>query len=213
MTQFADLPSSSDPQSTPTAEPLASDPLVYSSESDLPAPPTSVPGAQVGTADASTTQEVKEQAGEVAGTAREAAGHVAEVGKEQASQVAGEATRQARDLAAQGRDELHRQATTQQQRLAESLRTLADDLHAMALRSTEQSSASGLVRQAGDHASTAASWLEGGSSEDLLDDVRRFARQRPAAFLGLSAAAGVFAGRFGRGLKDGPAEPSQGQAV
>ena len=42
-------------------------------------------------------------------------------------------------------------------------------------------------------------WLDNHEPSDLLDEVKRFARRRPATFLALAAAAGVVAGRVTRG--------------
>ena len=42
-------------------------------------------------------------------------------------------------------------------------------------------------------------WLDNHEPSDLLDEVKRFARRRPGAFLALAAAAGVVAGRLTRG--------------
>jgi hypothetical protein len=42
-------------------------------------------------------------------------------------------------------------------------------------------------------------WLDNHEPADLLDEVKRFARRRPVAFLALAAAAGVVAGRVTRG--------------
>ena len=46
-------------------------------------------------------------------------------------------------------------------------------------------------------------WLDNHEPADLLDEVKRFARRRPGAFLALAAAAGVVAGRLTRGAVAG----------
>ena len=44
-----------------------------------------------------------------------------------------------------------------------------------------------------------AHWLDNHEPADVLNEVKRFARRRPVAFLALAAAAGVVAGRVTRG--------------
>ncbi|GMA87937.1 hypothetical protein GCM10025868_31870 [Angustibacter aerolatus] len=78
----------------------------------------------------------------------------------------------------------------------------------MAKGSQEQGLASDLARQVADRTHTVAGWLDDREPGDVLDEVRSFARQRPGAFIGIAALAGVVVGRLGRGLKDGPPETS-----
>lgn len=138
----------------------------------------------------------------------EAGQHVAGVAKDQAGNVAAEAKSQAKDLLGQGRQQLRDQAAQQQDRLATGLHSLSRELGSMAASSTEQGLATDLAREASDRVHSVARWLESREPGQLLDEVRSFARERPGAFLGLAAAAGVLAGRLGRGLKEGePQEP------
>ena len=164
------------------------------------------------TSDASTKDVAKDQASGVKDSAKESAQHVTGVAKEQASQVTSEAGRQAKDLLAQGRDELQQQASTQHQRAASGLHALGDELHSMAHGSQDQGVATDLARQAGDRAKSAAQWLESREPGDVLQEVKSFARQRPATFLGVAALAGIVVGRLGRGLKEGPTSQSSGAA-
>jgi hypothetical protein len=150
----------------------------------------------------STTAVAQEHAGDVKDTAKQATGQVAGTAKDEAANVISEAKQQTRDLLDQSREELRSQASTQQDRLAGGLRSLADELHSMATSSQQQGLASDLARQAADHASTAAGWLQNREPGDVLQEVRMFAQRRPGAFLGLALTAGVLVGRVGRGLKD-----------
>ena len=140
---------------------------------------------------------------EVKESTTEAGQHVAGVGKDQAGNVAAEAKSQAKDLLGQGRAQMRQQAGEQQGRLTASLHSLSRELHSMAGSSAEQGVATDLAREAADRAHSLATWLESREPGELLDDVRSFARERPGAFLGLAAAAGVVVGRLGRGLKEG----------
>jgi hypothetical protein len=151
----------------------------------------------------STKDVAKDQAADVAGTAKEKAADVAGTAKEQASQVTAEAQRQAKDLLNQGRTEVQSQARQQQQRVAGGLHTLADELRGMAEgRNEAPGMASDLAREASDKIKLFASKLDDRDPGELLDELRRYARRRPGAFLGIAAVAGVVAGRLTRGVKD-----------
>ncbi|TLM80215.1 hypothetical protein FDW83_19020, partial [Pseudarthrobacter sp. NamE2] len=58
-----------------------------------------------------------------------------------------------------------------------------------------------------------ASWLENKQPGDLLNEVQRFARNRPGTFLLLAAGAGVLAGRLTRGLTAGATESQSSAAI
>ncbi len=153
------------------------------------------------TGERSTTDVAQEQAGEVAGSATEAGKHVAGVAGEQASQVKSEATQQAKDLWRQTQGELNDQAATQQNRAAQGLRSLSEELRSMARGSEQPGMATDLAHQAAERTNTVASWLDQHEPGHVLDEVTRFARRRPGAFLAISAGAGFLVGRLGRGLK------------
>ncbi|GAB3682437.1 hypothetical protein [Angustibacter aerolatus] len=166
-------------------------------------------GATSGTGQSTSTKDVaKGQAADVKDSAVQSGKHVADVAKDQAADVAGQAKQQAKDLIGQTRGELQTQASQQQTKVATGLRALADELHDMAKGSQEQGLASDLARQVADRTHTVAGWLDDREPGDVLDEVRSFARQRPGAFIGIAALAGVVVGRLGRGLKDGPPETS-----
>ncbi|MDQ0662218.1 ElaB/YqjD/DUF883 family membrane-anchored ribosome-binding protein [Arthrobacter ulcerisalmonis] len=160
--------------------------------------------------DASKTQAAKEEASNVAGEAASAAQGVAQTAKSEAANVAHEAKTNAQDLLHQARSGLTSQAGTQQQKAAEGIRSISSQLESMASAPDQQGMASDLVRQAAERTSSMASWLENREPGDLLNEVQRFARNRPGTFLLLAAGAGVLAGRLTRGLTAGAPE-SQGQ--
>ncbi len=180
--------------------------------------PTGVPpleaerGLSARREESSTAEAAKSQAAEVAGTARDAGKHVAGVAGEQAGQVASEATQQVKHLVAQTRGELTEQAASQQQRVASGLRSLSKELDAMARGSEQSGMATDLVHQASDRTNAVASWLEQREPGHVVDEVTRFARQRPGTFLALAAGAGLLVGRLGRSLKEATDDSSQGTA-
>ncbi|ALV41125.1 hypothetical protein AU252_08155 [Pseudarthrobacter sulfonivorans] len=154
----------------------------------------------------SRTDAVKEEAGDVARTAADSAQSVAETAKSEAANVASEAKANAKDLLQQARYDLTEQASAQQQKVASGLRSVSDELHAMAQASDQPGVATDLVRQAAERSSSVASWLDGRDPGSLLNEVKSFARQRPGTFLLLAAGAGVLAGRLGRSLSAGAPE-------
>jgi hypothetical protein len=146
-------------------------------------------------------QTAKEEAGDVAATAKDAGGRVVEQAQSAASDVAHEAQDQLRAMWDRTRDEMSSQAGDQQHRLAGGMQTFSADLHAMA-GSAEGGLAAEVVRRVAERSGRAGDWLASRGPEELLDDVRSFARRRPATFLLVAAGAGVLVGRLSRALKD-----------
>ncbi|TQJ35050.1 hypothetical protein [Arthrobacter sp. SLBN-122] len=155
------------------------------------------------TSGSSRKEAAKEEAADVARTAAGSAQNVAQTAKGEAANVAHEAKANAQDLLHQAKSGLTSQAGTQQQKAAEGIRNISSQLHSMASSPDQQGMASDLVRQAAERTSSMASWLENREPGDLLNEVQRFARNRPGTFLLLAAGAGVLAGRLTRGLTAG----------
>jgi hypothetical protein len=155
----------------------------------------------------------KQEAGDVARTAAESAQSVAQTARTEAGAVASEAKANAKDLLYQARNDLTQQAGAQQQKVANGLRSVSDELHAMALASDQPGVASDLVRQAAERSSSLASWLDGRDPGSLLNEAKSFARQRPGTFLLLAAGAGVLAGRLTRSLSAGAPDSATNKAA
>lgn len=147
----------------------------------------------------STSDEARDQAQQVAGTAKQEAGRVAD-----------EARHQVRGLLDEATSQVTEQSTQQKDRLAGTVRGFADDLQQ--IRSGEQPSglASSVVDQVQQGAHDLAERLESRDPAELLDDVRRFARRRPGTFLLGALAAGVVVGRLARGQRDASSAPVTG---
>jgi hypothetical protein len=148
----------------------------------------------------------KDEAAAVSRQAADAAQNVAGTAKAEAANVAAEVKTNAKDLLDQARSGLTDQAGTQQQKVAEGLRSISTQLHSMASAPDQPGVASDLVRQAAERSSAVASWLDGRDPASLLTEVKSFARQRPGTFLLLAAGAGVLAGRLSRSLSAGAPE-------
>jgi hypothetical protein len=152
-----------------------------------------------------TDTSAAERAQTTASTAADEGRHVAGVAKEHAASVASEAAGQARnvvsDAVSQVGGTVREQTSTQRDRLVSTISTFGDDLSSMA----DQGSpglATDVARQVADKARSLTSQLEGREPQELLEDVRRFARQRPGTFLLGALAAGIVAGRLLRGTGD-----------
>ncbi|GIU56928.1 hypothetical protein [Arthrobacter sp. NicSoilC12] len=171
-----------------------------------------VPPQGTGRAD-SKQEAAKDEAADVTRHAAGAAQNVAETAKTEAANVASEVKTNARDLLHQAKSDLTEQAGTQQQKVAEGLRSVAGELHSMAAASDQPGVATDLVRQAAERSSAVASWLDGRDPGSLLTEVKSFARQRPGTFLLLAAGAGVLAGRLSRSLSAGAPETTGATAT
>ncbi|WP_345750800.1 hypothetical protein [Microbacterium rhizophilus] len=149
-----------------------------------------------------TAEAAKHEAAEVKDTAKQEAGHVVDTAKQEASNVAHEAKSQAKHVYAQTRRELTDQAATQQQRVAEGLRSIGDELQSMARGSENPGMATEFVQQASTRLSDASSWLSQRDPGSLLNEVKSFARRKPGVFIAGALVAGLAAGRLTRALAE-----------
>ena len=156
------------------------------------------PGGTGVRTDPGTTQVARDEVAEVGRTTADAGREVAGTAAEQAMQVAQEAKSQARDLIGEARMQVRSQAQTGQQKAAETLRSLADELQQMALSGSQSGPVSEVARQAADKLTGVADWIGQREPGDLLEEFRGVARRRPGMFLLGATAAGVLAGRLTR---------------
>lgn len=150
----------------------------------------------------STKDVASDEAKSVAQDAKSSASDVAGTAQQQAGEVLQETTDQIKTLFNQLKGELGGQSSGQQQRLASGLSSLADELHGMSKNSDQSGIASDLAQQAAGRAREAAKWMESREPGDVVEEVKRFARQRPGAFLATAALVGLVAGRMTRGIAD-----------
>ena len=160
-----------------------------------------------------TADVVKDQATDLSHSSIRRGKHVADVAREQASGVAVEAGRQGRDLLHQAQGQLEEQAAQGQQRLADQLLSLSDELRSMAGASGQGGMAASLASEAASRVRTAGQWLDDRQPGQVAGEMQSFARRRPAAFLALAAGAGLVAGRLTRGLKDADSDNSAAPAA
>jgi hypothetical protein len=165
-------------------------------------PSSGVPDA--GATETSSRDVAKDEARGVAQDAVQGGKQTADTAKQQANEVASEAASQARALLDQTREQLTSQGSAQKERATSGLRSLADELTSMVDGTGTQSQgiAGDLARQASERVRTVADWLESREPGDVLEDVRRFARQRPGVFLLSAAAVGFLGGRLTRSMAE-----------
>jgi hypothetical protein len=184
--------------------------MTHSIDAPLPPPTTTGLGAttpsSTGTTSTGTTSTkdvATEEAKNVGQTAAQAGSQVASTAADQAKQVAAETQRQAKDLLEQGRSQLKEQAVSQQQKAAQGLTSLAQELRGLADGSSSGAPgpARDLLQQASGMVENFADRLQNREPAELLDEVRNFARRKPGLFLLGAAAAGVLAGRLTRGVQ------------
>ena len=126
---------------------------------------------------------------------KQAAGEVAT----QAQNVAGEAKRQLSSVVHQTRSELTDQAATRTSQAAAGLRTLADQVQALAQgRPQDAGDLAGYLDDARARITKFSTRLDEGGPQGLVDDVSSFARRRPVVFLAAAAGAGFLVGRLAR---------------
>ena len=143
----------------------------------------------------------KDRAQETAGTTAQETKHVAGVAQQEAGKVAAEAKDQLRGLLGDATSQVDEQSRAQKSKLTETLRTFGDDLDGMVQQQEGSGPAHQLVQQVAQQAKGLASHLDDRDPQDLLEDVRSYARRRPGTFLLGAVVAGVVVGRLTRGAK------------
>jgi hypothetical protein len=113
---------------------------------------------------------------------------------------------------AEGRTQLADQARQGQRKAAGGLHTLADQLHDMSQKADGEGLAPEIARQAAERTRGVASWLDEREPGALVEEVRRFARRKPGAFLAGAAIAGVLVGRLTRGAVAAASDDSSGDS-
>ncbi len=153
--------------------------------------------------DAGTAEHAKEQAKQVAETGRQQAGEVAAEAKTQTRQLIEDARSQARD-----------RADGQVSQLAGMLDRVSNELNRMADAGSEFDTLNALVRDGSSTAHDLSQRLQHRGLDGAIDDLSRFARRRPVAFLTAAFGTGLLLGRVTRNadleevMSDDDEEPS-----
>jgi hypothetical protein len=179
--------------------------MTHSIDAPFPPPPTTTgtSGTYTDGGSPSTTDVAKEEAQNLGQTASQAGGQVASTAADQAKEVVQETQRQAKDLLDQGRSQLKDQSIAQQQKAAQGLTSLAQEMRGLADGSSQGAPgpARDLLQQAAGLVENFSAKLQNREPAQLLDEVRSFARRKPGTFLIGAALLGVAAGRLTRGIQ------------
>ena len=136
---------------------------------------------------------------------------VPEQARQQTQQLAQQARQQAGQLANRGGEQVKSQLANQKhqavQRMAPVQTALRETAHQ--LRQQDQGSMGQYAQKAADQVERLSGYLRETDVDQIVDEVRGFARSRPALFLGGAAALGFFATRF---LKSSSQEEGGGSA-
>jgi hypothetical protein len=123
---------------------------------------------------------------------------VTEQAKQQSQQLAQQARQQASDLANRGTEQAKGQLANQKHEASQRMVPVQTALResAQQLRKQGQGSVGNYADQVADQVERFSTYLRETEVDEILDEVRDFARRRPALFLGGAAAVGFFATRF-----------------
>ncbi|HEX5740940.1 MAG TPA: hypothetical protein VFY17_05230 [Pilimelia sp.] len=141
-------------------------------------------------------------------SAMQAGTEVLESAREQGREVTAEAGRQVRSLARQAQSQVADQARGQQQRAASGLKSLGEELRAMADNAPEPGTATQLVQQVSEQVERAGHWLESREPGAIFGEIRSYARRNPGMFLLGAGVLGVLAGRITRNMGGAPTPTS-----
>src|SRR3954451_17123608 len=179
--------------------------MTHSIDAPFPPPPATAgtSGGHAGGGSPSNTDVAKDEAKTLGQTAQQAGSQVASTAADQAKAVAHETQRQAKDLLDQGRSQLKDQTVAQQQKAAQGLTSLAQEMRGLADGTSQGAPgpARDLLQQAAGFVENFSDKLQNREPAQLLGEVRSFARRKPGTFLLGAALLGVAAGRLTRGVQ------------
>jgi hypothetical protein len=147
----------------------------------------------------SSAEVAKGAASDVASEATQAATDVKETAKTEVRSVVSDATEKAGEVMRTTQDELRSQVTAQTKNLSSTLDDIARQLSSMADSADDPDSpVAQLAHTAADQIRRQGQRLDEGGLEEIVSDVKRFARNRPGAFLLGTVAAGFAVGRLAK---------------
>jgi vacuolar-type H+-ATPase subunit H len=155
-------------------------------------------GATTQQEEESTAAKLRQQASDVASAGTQEMQHVASTAKQEAAAVVDDAGTQARRVVNEATTQLRRQGDEQVQRLAGTIGDLSQELRRMS--DAGDGTAAGLASDAAEMLDRFGGQLMRGGFDGALNDLRRYARNRPGVFLAAAVGAGFVAGRLVRNV-------------
>jgi ElaB/YqjD/DUF883 family membrane-anchored ribosome-binding protein len=144
-----------------------------------------------------SSQSLKDQAADTAGEIKQRASETLRASTEVASDKLKEAAEAAKGAASEAADHLQDKVREQQRSGADFIEKFAANIRDAARAfDNDAPFASRGINSAADYVEDAARKIRDGSVRDLIDGATDFAKQQPAAFLGLSVLAGFAVVRF-----------------
>ena len=133
---------------------------------------------------------------------------------EGAKDVVGEAAHQARSLVDEAKTSLNTRSVEQRDRAAEGLRSLSSQFHRMAGQSNGYQSDNGtagkVVNELSRRSREVADYLQERDPDQLLEEVRGYARRHPGVFIGVAAGLGLVIGRATRAIAGAASSTNDG---
>lgn len=142
-------------------------------------------------------------------------GQAAEQAKQQTQQLAQQARQQAGELANRGGEQVKSQLANQKHEASQRLTPVQTALRetGQQLRKQGQGSVGQYADKAADQVERFSGYLRETEVDEILDEARGFARQRPALFLGSAVSLGFLATRFLKSSSEGGASAGNGSSV
>src|SRR3954451_4351269 len=127
---------------------------------------------------------------------------------EGAKDVVGEAANQARNLGDEAKASVNTRSVEQRDRAADGLRSLSSQFQRMARQSSnpampgqsDNSTATKVVDEVARRTNAFADYLQDHEPDQLLEEVRGYARRHPGMFIGVAAGLGLVIGRATRAM-------------
>jgi hypothetical protein len=142
-------------------------------------------------------------------------GQTAEQAKQQTQQLARQARQQAGELANRGSEQVKSQLANQKHETSQRLTPVQTALRetGQQLRKQGQGPVAEYADKAADQVERFSGYLRETEVDEILDEARGFARQRPALFLGSAVALGFLATRFLKSSSEQGAPAGNGASV
>ena len=140
---------------------------------------------------------------------------VTEQAKQQGQQLAQQARQQAGELANRGGEQIKSQLETQKHQVAQRMTPVQMALRetAQQLRKQGQEPIAQYADKASDQVERFSGYLRETEVDEMVDEVRGFARSRPALFLGSAALLGFLGTRFLKSSSQGTSSAGNGEPV